>query len=481
MPARSTPAARIASRGPRRWPGRARSSPTVEARGTSSAGLVAPAGTQHRGRGRGEKRALVVVAEHRAAPPRPRSSATSGEPCRKTKFTYSIAAFSSRKPSKTARNPTSAPSRSPSASRHLRPVEDQDALRRPRLQRQIEPLQRLGKRPLAHQRPADLVVRLPGRDLVVDDEMLEAFCRARPRSPHRALRAPRRSVRAPRSARPRTKVRVRQRGDDGDAFVGRSPGHLPRGRPRDTSPSVTSAIGRKPRGVLAVSATTRSSCVARRDPALWRAAPTSRSCTRRRIVGRRLDGGLRHAQIALALAAFVHDVGHVAEMHDLDRVVVAGDARFFTVARDVLVQPAAIANRRVVRKNPDDRVRRADDAALGVAQIAAADPAAHAVGRRPAQRRELRRAIRGAAARRRRARRSKRPSPARSPRCAPRRNRRATSMRAIRAPNDSAIAIVLSVEPVSAMQISSTTPCTDSSAPAKNRSSLRTIMHSEMG
>jgi hypothetical protein len=51
----------------------------------------------------------------------------------------------------------------------------------------------------------------------------------------------------------------------------------------------------------------------------------------------------------------------------------------------------------------------------------------------------------------------------------------------MRAPNDSAIATVPSVEPVSTMQISSTTPCTEVRASPRKRSSLRTIMHSEIG
>ena len=99
---------------------------------------------------------------------------------------------------------------------------------------------------------------------------------------------------------------------------------------------------------------------------------------------------------------------------------------------------------------------------------------AGASARRAAARRPAR------AARRRRARGSSRRSPRRRRRCGPRRSCRSTRSAATRAPNDSAISTVRSLEPVSTTIISETASRHDSRQAASISSSSRTIMQSEM-
>src|SRR5579875_3658702 len=142
-------------------------------------------------------------------------------------------------------------------------------------------------------------------------------------------------------------------------------------------------------------------------------------------------------------------------MYDVDCAANCLNAGLAAIQRDDLVHAVAIPDALVIREEAHERVRHRSRSFVIFGEIEAANPKARQVGR---TRRERRVAISSAALR----------ALAKSS---------SHAISRTRAPAERAISGVLSCEPVSTMQISSTTPRTLSSASARKRSSSRTIMH----
>ena len=136
------------------------------------------------------------------------------------------------------------------------------------------------KPPFGHECAADLVVGLPGRDLVVDDEVFEGTDRPDPDRLAERAHAPRHTARA-RPARGRARSGRREGGDDGDALLAQRQRVREPARRRDRRrPACASAIGRKPRGVAARHRDDVFELLARRRRDRRPSTPTSRNCTR---------------------------------------------------------------------------------------------------------------------------------------------------------------------------------------------------------
>ena len=168
-------------------------------------------------------------------------------------------------------------------------------------------------------------------------------------------------------------------------------------------------------------------------------------------------------------------------MNDLDRRADRIDRPFLADPRHEFVESSAIPDLRIVGEDAHDRVRGRNDLPLGV--VVGSGSGSSGPGRRDARRavRVRVRATRVRAVRRHRARKSRhlwRQRQSAALRAQAKSSRHSTKLTL--APNDSAIATVPSVDPVSTMQISSTTPRTEVRASPRKSSSLRTIMHSEI-